>query len=52
LIYILAGVAFVYRCIDLGTLDEEKQAHYRMLAFQWLSVAAPLVCASSPSSLC
>ncbi|GAA5913307.1 hypothetical protein JCM8208_005205 [Rhodotorula glutinis] len=43
LIYLLAGVAFVYRCIDLGTVDEEKQAHYRMLAFQWLSVAAPLV---------
>ncbi|TNY22210.1 hypothetical protein DMC30DRAFT_362069 [Rhodotorula diobovata] len=42
-IYSLAAVAFVYRCLDLGTINEEKQAHYRMLAFQWLSVAAPLV---------
>ncbi|BGP41086.1 Calcium channel yvc1 [Rhodotorula kratochvilovae] len=42
-IYSLAAVAFVYRCFDLGTLDETKQAHYRMLSFQFLSVAAPLV---------
>ncbi|GAA6052108.1 hypothetical protein JCM3770_006635 [Rhodotorula araucariae] len=42
-IYSLATVAFVYRCLDLASLDDTKQAHYRMVAFQWLSVAAPLV---------
>lgn len=43
LIYSLAAVAFIFRCLDLGTHDEEKQSRYRQLAFQWLSMAAPLV---------
>ncbi|GAA6060814.1 hypothetical protein JCM10212_000587 [Sporobolomyces blumeae] len=43
MIYALATVAFVYRCADLGTTSQEKSDHYRMLSFQWLSVAAPLV---------
>ncbi|GAA5988336.1 hypothetical protein JCM10908_002170 [Rhodotorula pacifica] len=43
LIYSLAFVAFVFRCFDLATHDPEKQDRYRTLAFQWLSMAAPLV---------
>ncbi|GAA6040060.1 hypothetical protein JCM8097_004760 [Rhodosporidiobolus ruineniae] len=43
LIYIMATVAFVYRILDLRAADPEKQAMYRMRAFQWLSSAAPLV---------
>ncbi|GAA6005847.1 hypothetical protein JCM10207_007248 [Rhodosporidiobolus poonsookiae] len=42
-IYAITLVAFVYRCLDLSTSDPEKQAQYRMRAFQWLSSAAPLV---------
>ncbi|BGP56070.1 Calcium channel yvc1 [Rhodotorula sphaerocarpa] len=43
MIYSLSLVAFVFRCLDLSTRDAEKQAQYRELAFQWLSMAAPLV---------
>ncbi|GAA5824388.1 hypothetical protein JCM11251_000401 [Rhodosporidiobolus azoricus] len=42
-IYAIAGVALVYRCLDITTHDDERSAMYRMRAFQWLSCAAPLV---------
>ncbi|GAA6002851.1 uncharacterized protein JCM10292_001338 [Rhodotorula paludigena] len=42
-IYSLSAVAFVYRCLDLSTHDPEKQDRFRLLAFQWLSTAAPLI---------
>ncbi|GAA5878176.1 hypothetical protein JCM8547_008364 [Rhodosporidiobolus lusitaniae] len=42
-IYIMATIAFVYRCLDLATHDQEKSDRYRLAAFQWLSSAAPLI---------
>ncbi|BGP09070.1 Calcium channel YVC1 [Rhodotorula toruloides] len=43
LIYTFATVAFVFRCFDLATTDPAQQDRYRYAAFQWLSLAAPLV---------
>ncbi|GAA5916355.1 hypothetical protein JCM6882_000861 [Rhodosporidiobolus microsporus] len=42
-IYTMAGIAFVYRILDITTHDDHKSAMYRMRAFQWLSSAAPLI---------
>lgn len=41
-IYLLTGIAFVYRCFDLATTGKTSE-RYRMLSFQFLSTAAPLV---------
>lgn len=43
MIYALSIVAFAYRCADWGTSSQEKSDKFRMLSFQFLSCAAPLV---------
>ncbi|GAA5971515.1 hypothetical protein JCM3765_001224, partial [Sporobolomyces pararoseus] len=43
MIYALCIVAFAYRCADWGTISRERSDRFRMLSFQFLSCAAPLV---------
>ncbi|ORY54360.1 hypothetical protein BCR35DRAFT_225762, partial [Leucosporidium creatinivorum] len=43
MIYTFMSVALVYRIADMGTTDIHKSDHYRLLSFQWLSCASPLV---------
>ncbi|GAA5881654.1 hypothetical protein JCM16303_005529 [Sporobolomyces ruberrimus] len=43
MIYALSIVAFAYRCADWGTTSHERSDRFRMLSFQFLSCAAPLV---------
>ncbi|GAA6008524.1 hypothetical protein JCM11491_004508 [Sporobolomyces phaffii] len=43
MIYALSIVAFAYRCADWGTSSQERSDRFRMLSFQFLSCAAPLV---------
>ncbi|KAL8279633.1 hypothetical protein RQP46_007946 [Phenoliferia psychrophenolica] len=43
MIYSLLGVAFVYRILDLHSHDVERSAGYRILSFQFLSSASPLI---------
>ncbi|GAA5930927.1 uncharacterized protein JCM15063_002498 [Sporobolomyces koalae] len=43
MIYALSIVAFAYRCADWGTDSTERSDQFRMLSFQFLSCASPLV---------
>ncbi|GAA5842733.1 hypothetical protein JCM3766R1_005766 [Sporobolomyces carnicolor] len=43
MIYALSIIAFAYRCADWGTSSTERSDRFRMLSFQFLSCAAPLV---------
>ncbi|ORY54375.1 hypothetical protein BCR35DRAFT_296731 [Leucosporidium creatinivorum] len=42
-IYALLTVAFVYRVADLATHDSHRSTQLRLVSFQWLSSAAPLI---------
>ncbi|KAM0755923.1 calcium activated cation channel [Meredithblackwellia eburnea MCA 4105] len=43
IIYTLLTIAFVYRIMDITTHDVERSNQYRMLCFQFLSSASPLI---------
>lgn len=43
ILFTLLGIAFAYRIADVTTSSDELSAQYRLLSFQFMSSAAPLI---------